>query len=242
MSNGEEREELADLARLFNSILGHDLRNPLSAIKMGAQMLLGSPTAPTDERTKRIAVRVVNSADRMTRMIEELLDFTRVRLGAGLDLNPSLFNLGELVTDLAEEIHAANSARQLNLEKSGDLVGTWDRDRLTQVFSNLLANAAVHGDVAVPVTVIMRGDDPAVLTVDVKNGGAIPPDILPEICKPFRRGASSARKGLGLGLYIAEEIVRLHGGKMTFTSTPEDGTCFRVSILRFPAGTELSIP
>lgn len=236
-----EGEQLADFARLFNSILGHDLRNPLSAIKMGAQMLLSSPAAPTDERTKRIAGRVVSSADRMTRMIEELLDFTRVHLGAGLDLTPSLFNLGELIADLAEEIHTTNSARQLNLEKSGDLVGSWDRDRLTQVFSNLLANAAVHGDVEVPVTVVVRGDHPRVLTVDVKNGGAIPPEVLPEICKPFKRGAFSARKGLGLGLYIADEIVRLHGGKMTFTSTPEAGTCFSVSILRSLAGTDLPI-
>lgn len=234
-----EGEQLADFARLFNSILGHDLRNPLSAIKMGAQMLLSSPAAPADERTKRIAGRVVNSADRMTRMIEELLDFTRVRLGAGLDLNPSLFNVGELISDLAGEIHATNPARLFNIEKSGDLVGTWDRDRLQQVFSNLLANAAFHGEVTTPVTVLVRGDDPSVLTVEVKNGGAIPPEILPEICKPLRRGASSSRRGLGLGLYIANEIARLHGGTMTFTSTPEKGTSFTVCIRRSLEGTEM---
>ncbi|MDX2023682.1 MAG: ATP-binding protein [Deltaproteobacteria bacterium] len=227
-----EAERVAHFAQVFIGILGHDLRNPLSAIKMGAQMLSMTPANAPADRVQKIGTRIANSADRMTRMIEQLLDFTRVRLGVGLEVRPSAFDLAELIADLVEELRAAHSQRTLTFSRDGAMVGTWDRDRLGQVFSNLLSNALVHGDAAAPVVVSINGTTNDQVVIEVSNGGAIPEDVMPDLLKPFRRGASSSRQGLGLGLFIADEIIRLHGGKMELTSTPQDGTRFKITLPR----------
>lgn len=227
-----EAERIAHFAQIFIGILGHDLRNPLSAIKMGAQMLSMTPPNAPPDRVQKIGTRVANSADRMTRMIEQLLDFTRVRLGVGLEVRPSAFDLAELLADIVEELRATHSQRTFTFERDGAVVGTWDHDRLGQVFSNLLSNALVHGDAAAPVVVSLRGSGDNNVVIEVSNGGAIPADVMPDLLKPFRRGASSSRQGLGLGLFIADEIIRLHGGTMELTSTEQDGTRFRIALPR----------
>ena len=225
---------MAQLAQTFISILGHDLRNPLSAIKMGAQMLSMTPANAPADRVQKIGTRVANSADRMTRMIEQLLDFTRVRLGPGLELRPSAFDVAEQLADMVEELSPLHNQRTLTLVREGAAVGTWDRDRLGQVLSTLLGNALVHGDPAVPVVVSVNGTNDDRVDITVSNGGPIPQDVMPDLLKPSRRGASAARQGVGLGLFIADEIVRLHAGKMELTSTSQDGTRVNITLPRTP--------
>lgn len=227
-----EIQGLSSFAKIFSSIIGHDLRNPLSAIKMGGQMLLSAPAVPTIERTQRIAGRIVSSADRMARMIEQLLDFTRLRLGVGLELEAATCDVGEVITQIADEAKATNAGRQIDVVRSGNLCGEWDRERLTRVFSNLVSNAVLHGEGAVPISISVKGETPSEVVVEVKNAGAIPAEAVPDLLKPLRRATSSSKGGLGIGLYIADEIVRLHKGALSFTSSVEEGTCFRVALPR----------
>jgi PAS domain S-box-containing protein len=223
-------EDNVRFSEMFAAVLGHDLRNPLSAIFTGAQLLL---RLAVDERQRRPAGRIITSAERMARMIDQLLDFTRIRLGAGLKIEPAAANLGELARQLVEETEAALGTR-IVFTRSGDTIGVWDADRLAQVLSNLLANAVQHGAGDRPATIHVDGRDPAGVVVDVWNRGRIPEDILPQIFEPFRgsRYQREQARGLGLGLYIAHEIVRAHGGAVTVDSTEAEGTTFRVGLPR----------
>jgi signal transduction histidine kinase/PAS domain-containing protein len=137
----EQAEQAAKFSELFLGMVGHDLRNPLNAIGTGAQLIL---VTAADDRQRRPAARIVASVQRMARMIEQLLDFTRIRLGRGISVQPAAMNLGELVRQIAEETETAQGCA-VALERDGDTAGSWDADRLGQALSNLLVNSAVHG-------------------------------------------------------------------------------------------------
>ncbi|HYO95864.1 MAG TPA: hybrid sensor histidine kinase/response regulator [Polyangiaceae bacterium] len=217
-------EDTIRLKDKYIGILGHDLRNPLNAIAGTARMMLRSSDLPTAHRTS--AERIVRASDRMTRMIEDVLDFTRGQLGGGIPVSAASGNLGEICQHAIEELKAAYPQREILFDAHGDLDGNWDRDRLHQVLSNLLRNAAEYGKGGVHVSA--EGED-RFIKLSVHNGGPpIPPDELPTIFEPFRRGSDSARSsaGLGLGLYIAREIVRAHGGTLDVRSSAADGTTF----------------
>jgi PAS domain S-box-containing protein len=226
----EEKARIQEFQERFLAILGHDLRNPLASIEMGAGILRQLPQEPA---AIRIIDRMHSSSLRMSRMIEQILDLTRTRLAGGIELNPRPMDLRDLIAHIAEELHLVYPERKIEL-RSELLPGVWDPDRLEQVFSNLIGNALLYGDPATPVGVDGRVDGDLVL-VDVHNGGpSIPDEIQSAIFSPFRRGErdsrSSKTEGLGLGLYISREVAIAHGGGIDLRSAVDEGTTFRVTL------------
>jgi signal transduction histidine kinase len=225
----QERTETLRLHEMFTAVLSHDLRNPLNVIAIGAQML---DRPDSDAHVRRTAVRMKASAQRMGRLIDDLLDSARVRLGRGIPLRLGPADLAPLVHRAVQEQEAGTSDTRVETTLTGDLGGYWDTDRLAQVLSNLLANAMTHG--AGSAQVIADGSDPRSVSLTVTNQGAIPPERLPHVFNPFSGGGEGRRSdGLGLGLYIVEQIVRAHGGTVHVSSTV-DTTSFTVMLPRVP--------
>ena len=215
---------------VFTGILGHDLRNPLSAILTSARLAMKRDEG---ERLHRPLARILNSGARMTRMIDQLLDFTRFRLGAGLALARVRCDLGQLMRQTVDELEDANPDSRVTLRCLGDLGGHWDGDRLSQVFSNLIGNALQHGVPASSVEVAVDGQDLAQVSVRVQNQGVIPADVVSTLFEPLAGGQSLVKgRGLGLGLFISRELVRAHGGQVGVVSQPAGGTVFTVVIPR----------
>ena len=173
----------------------------------------------------------------MSRMIEQILDFTRSRLGGGLELVFAPMNLREALVPIVDELRSAHPSATIQLQ-CPNLRGTWDRDRLEQVFSNLIGNALAHGDPNKPVTVT-AGAEALSAWVRVHNEGPpIPQELQSALFNPFRMGERSSRSpaGLGLGLYISNEVILRHGGQIEVRSTAVDGTTFRVVLPREALG------
>ena len=220
------------LNEMFMGILGHDLRNPLSAIITGAQ-ILGEQLS--EESHRRTLGRMKSAGQRMTDMVDQLLDLTRVRVGNGLDLVRASepFDVAELARRTIDELGSSYPDRLLTLETSGTTCSLGDSDRLLQLLSNLVGNALHHGDPTAPVTVRIAGTDRE-LVVEIENGGVIPPELQPSLFDPFRSRQRSARSvGLGLGLFIAQQIALGHGGSIEVESSAASGkTLFRVLLPR----------
>jgi PAS domain S-box-containing protein len=220
----------AEFGEKLIAIVSHDLRNPLNAIHLSVTQLLHSEALPA--REQRAAARIAKSTDRMKRMISELLDFTRGRLGGGIPIHRVPGDLRAVVRQGVEELEAAWPERTLRLHvEGGRFDGAWDADRLVQVVSNLGSNAVQYSPPETPVSFHLQEADGTVV-LEVHNEGApIPPEALPHLFDPFRR-ASSGGGGLGLGLYIVEQVVSGHGGRIDVRSTAESGTTFRVMLPR----------
>jgi signal transduction histidine kinase len=226
-----------DQARdMFLAILSHDLRNPLNSIAMSAALIprVGNP----DPESIGCASQIATNAQVMARMISDLLDYTRTRLGAGMPVSPAPMEMGSLCSDLIHEFQSAYPNRVIRLETDGDIHGEWDADRLRQAVSNLIGNAIQHGGEGTPVDLKLEGGISDVL-ISVHNGGPpIAPGELPKIFDPLVRGSSADtpkrnRPGsIGLGLYIAREIAKSHGGRIDVSSSIEDGTCFAMRLPR----------
>ena len=221
----------------FVGVLAHDLRNPLSAIKMGATVL--TMTAENDQRHARVASNILRSAARMGRMIEDVLDFTRERLGGAIPLKRERMDLEQLCREVVLEAKAAHDNVVLNCKFTGELTGEWDRDRLAQVLSNLIGNAIEHGD-GDAVSVVARGQSEDVV-IEVHNTGVpIPNEALGTIFEPLVHRpleGASARNNVGLGLFIARAIVTGHGGKIDVASSGDLGTTFTARLPRFERGS-----
>lgn len=226
----EELSRAVHISAMFVGILSHDLRNPLSAILAGAQLLgHGLP----EDRAARILSRLVSSGQRMGRMIDQLLDFTRARIGEGIPLACVPVDLAPLAEEVVEEGRAASPAALLLVATQGDTSGSWDRDRVSQILSNLVGNALQHGETSTAIEVALDGSRADRVELTVKNRGAIPPHLMPIIFNPFRgtlqkRGKS---KGLGLGLYVARQIALAHGGDLVVETTATD-TAFTLRLPR----------
>jgi two-component system sensor histidine kinase/response regulator len=217
-------EEASRLKDRFIGILGHDLRNPLTAITNSAHLLLRASDLP--ERHHNSAARILRASERMAQMIRDVLDFTRGQLGGGIPVEPTHADLAEICRRVVDETKAVHPQREIVLATRGDLSGHWDGARLEQVVSNLVGNAVHHGQGQILVEAICQEHD---VVLRVRNGGPpIPPEELPILFEPFNKGQSGGRRteGLGLGLYIVKEIVRAHGGTVQVQSSASEGTTF----------------
>jgi signal transduction histidine kinase len=230
LKNAEARLlEDAAFRERFVGMLGHDLRSPLSAISVGAQMLLRR--CNLDDPMVQTLQRINASATRMGRMIRDILDFTRGRQSGGIPLQRAPANLHVITQEAAAEAQTGHPGRRFIVETEGDVQGVWDRDRLAQVVTNLVSNAVAHGAADSPVWIRSHGEE-EVVTLEVTNlGNPIPPERLPHLFDPFRK-SGSASSGLGLGLYIVQEIVRAHGGVVGVASSEAKGTTFTVRLPR----------
>lgn len=208
---------------LFLGTVGHDLRNPLQTIVTATQVLAASQTLGGTER--KIVSTIERTADRMRRLIDQLLIFTQGVAG-GVPVQRDMIDLGELVRNTVRE-HSATS----DIVVEDGFVGqvSIDAERITQLMDNLVTNAIRYGAGKTTVKLSRDGND-AVISVH-NTGTPIAPDKLTTLFDPYRR-ASSARGGVGLGLYIVEQITRAHGGTVHVQSTTEHGTTFSV---RLPA-------
>jgi signal transduction histidine kinase len=230
-TQNELRDALAFRDKVLG-ILGHDLRNPLGAISMGAQTLL--LTSELSEDARRHIVRIERSSKRMAEMITTLLDFADSRFKSSISVSLAEVDLSPVVRAVVDELRASALGREIELTVEGDMTGAWDAARLEQVASNIVGNALKHGDGLVQVRLTAEIKD-VVLTVS-NRGTPIPVDRIHAIFQPFHAPPTAAQptaqRSLGLGLYIADQIVRAHHGSITVTSTAENGTIFSVRLPR----------
>ncbi|HEY7930446.1 MAG TPA: hybrid sensor histidine kinase/response regulator [Steroidobacteraceae bacterium] len=228
----QQRTQTLQMIEMFNAVLGHDLRNPLNAILTSAYVL---QRRVADDIAQETARRILSSGRRMSRMIEDVLDVSRVRLGGGVALRREPTELLGLVQRVIHEHQTACPDRSIELTHAGALQGNWDAGRLAQVLSNLIGNALQHGERSAAVQVSLDGTRAETVCIEVANRGRIPPALLPHIFEPFRGGAQRAGGGserLGLGLFIVQEIVRAHEGTVSVRSSEDQRTQFSVQLPR----------
>ncbi|NTX67324.1 PAS domain-containing protein [Myxococcus sp. CA051A] len=213
------------------AIVSHDLRNPLNAIHLTATALLRR-AGLSEEGVKGIG-RIRDATQRATRMIRDLLDFTQARVGERIPIRPRPMDLHGLIRQAVDELLLAHPQRHVHVELHGDGRLDADEDRLAQVVTNLVGNALQHSEPGSLVRVVLRQEEEGVC-LEVHNAGApIPPDLLPTLFEPYRRGpeARTNKGSIGLGLYISRQIVLGHGGRIDVDSA-EEGTRFRVWLPR----------
>jgi len=228
-----ERTETLRLNEMFVAILGHDLRNPLGAVLTAASLI---QRGYKEEVAQKASAQIINSGKRMGRLIDGMLDLARARLAGGIPLTRQPVSLDEVMQRVVQEHQAAFPESRIELQIDGDPAGHWDPDRLGQVAANLLGNAIRHGKPGETVQVLLDGSEPEQAIFSVANAGGIPPEVLPGIFDPFRSGAprGGQNEGLGLGLYIVQQIVQAHQGDIEVQSGADDKTIFTVKIPRQP--------
>jgi signal transduction histidine kinase len=231
-------EMMRDSQNVFLAILGHDVRNPLGSIAMGAQVLLQGGALP--EKSVAIARRIQSSTQRINELVSDLIDFSTGNLGSGMPVKPASMDFGAEARKIVDEIRGYHPERKIVVELEGDLNVIWDRSRMNQALSNLIGNAVQHGEKDHPVWVAIKGGEKDVV-LSVQNMGArIDPAHLRAMFDPAKRfsirsaseRSSSDRDNLGLGLYITREIVSAHGGEIRVSSTDAEGTMFTVTLPR----------
>lgn len=232
-----EARRRAEFEQQLIGIVSHDLRNPLSAIQLGASVL--ARREDLNERSLRSVLRIQASAERAVRMTRDLLDFTQVRLGGGLPLHRRPVDLHELAQQVIEELRISNPERELRVDLDGDAFGEWDPDRVAQMLSNLVGNAIQYSPADSRVTVRVHGDAPRVLLCVHNEGPPIPGDAKERLFRPLQRARTSganAGRSIGLGLFIVKHIVESHGGTIDVTSREGEGTTFIAWLPRLPSG------
>lgn len=220
---------------MFLAILGHDLRSPVGSINGAAQV---ARTTNEDSRAVKALSMIERNTKTMARLIGDLIDFASTGLGSAMPVTLSSFNLEDLGREVFEEFCFAYPQRTLRFHADGDLTGDWDAARLRQVLCNLMSNALQHGVTEEPVKLSIVSQESTVV-LSMQNGGPpIPSEILTTIFDPLMRyvqlesSQQKASKSIGLGLYIAQEIVLAHGGTIAVDSTVQDGTTFTVRLPR----------
>jgi signal transduction histidine kinase len=221
---------------MFLAILGHDLRNPLNSITMSAEMV--SVLSRGDAELSQAASQISAGASVMAAMIADLLDFTRTRLGPGMPLARTTVDLTRLCQEVVDEARSAHPTRTVRFQPHPGLSGRWDPARLRQVVSNLLGNALQHGAESAPVEVSLRSEGSDALIAVHNWGPPIPAAALPNLFEPLVRSSSPELRGqrrpgsIGLGLYIAREVVAAHDGTIEVQSSEKAGTVFEVRLPR----------
>lgn len=216
-------QQMAELREQFIGILGHDLRNPLAAIGSGTAMLLKTPL---NDKATRIVALMQGAVGRMESLINTVLDFARSRMGSGLELELKRAEIGPALQQVMDELQVTHPDRSIVARFEAEGLLQADGARISQLFSNLLANALTHGDPDRPIEVTALLVDNT-FSLSVANAGEpIPPELQAALFRPFSRSArNSGGSGLGLGLYISDQIAKAHGGSIAVQSG-EDQTRF----------------
>ena len=226
----DQLKQALRMNEIFVAVLGHDLRNPLAAILNGAELV---SRLATDEKLTKVAGLMRSSGERMARMIEQLLDVARIRSGR-LEMKPAEGDLKELSRTLIDELQKQGEGNRVVLSAAGPTTGRFDADRIGAAISNLVGNALQHGRIGTKVRVHIDGTDASQLRLQVANDGVIPAGTLATIFEPFHSSGptSSMHGGLGLGLYIVNEFVNAHGGKVSARSNETEGTVIELGLPR----------
>jgi sigma-B regulation protein RsbU (phosphoserine phosphatase) len=216
-------QETAELREQFIAVLGHDLRNPLAAIRSGARILRRSGALQEQQKEFRVLDMMDATVTRMSDLIDDILDFARGRLGSGITLHRDAQPLQPVLEQVVEELRTASPDRLIETTFEIDQPVDCDRKRIGQLASNLIGNALTHGAPDQPVRVGAQTED-GHFTLWVANAGdPISEAAMQRLFEPFFRGdVRASRHGLGLGLHIASQIAQAHGGRIDVSSTPKE--------------------
>jgi PAS domain S-box-containing protein len=229
----DELQRRAEFDQQLIGIVSHDLRNPLNAIGMATSLLL--KRGKLDDQQGKIVARIISSAERATRLIGDFLDFTQARAVGRLPIRPRPANIREIARQVFDEVHLFHADRPATIAHEGNETGVWDPDRIAQLVGNLVANAFQHGSADGGVHVRTRGTDTDV-TIEVQNDGVpIEAAAMTRLFEPFERGvraSTSSGSSVGLGLFIARQIVAAHQGEIAVQSSEDTGTVFIVRLPR----------
>ena len=235
---------LRESQHVFLAILGHDVRNPLGAISMGTQLIMQDEALPA--KHQRVAAQILKSTQRVTEIVADLLDFSTSHLGGGIPVTPGEMDLRTECEAVVQEMKTFHPGRLIALAMHGDLHVVWDRARISQALSNLIANAVQHGSATEAVSIGVRREQSEIACTIHNTGAVIAAAQLKTMFDPVKtftiktvseRSASQSHH-LGLGLYITHEIVLAHGGTIKVTSSAAHGTTFT---LRIPAQAVLAL-
>jgi len=226
-------QQLDKLRNTLLAVLAHDLRGPLQAIVMTGDVM--SLLELEHPRMRVLASRVKRAGARMNELIDDFLTFLTPTIGGEIPIEREDLDMADVCRDIVAEVNATLHTEQVHLQSAGNTRGRWDRARVQQILSNLLRNAVEHGAKHRCVTVMMNGDARGV-NISVHNfGEPIPAHALNAIFKPLvqlSQSPASKRDHLGLGLFIAKELVERHGGRIGVSSSAEGGTTFHFFLPR----------
>lgn len=227
-------EAVENTRKTVLGVLGHDLRSPIGAVMMASDLLRESKTVA--ERDRKLATQISESVRRANQMVADLLDLARCNLGGGIPVKPEHTDISALCASVVEELRTGFPHAQIVMNVSEVAMGMYDPSRMEQVFTNLISNAVRHGDPKQPINVTLSQDANYSVFRVQNRGELIPASVMPHLFNPQARYSSYAAKergpaaGLGLGLFIAAEIVTAHGGEIEVVSTLELGTVFEVRL------------
>ncbi|MGZ0714280.1 ATP-binding protein [Pseudomonas palleroniana] len=209
------------------AIVSHDLKNPLTAIRMASDFLSrGERTA----KEQQLLGHISQSSERAQRMIADLLDFTQARVGQGITIKIAPLNLHDVIRHAVDELRVAFPKATLEHRAEGQGNACLDADRVQQIIGNLVANSVAYGDLRQPITITSRLSDSGCEVAVHNHGAAIPEALLAGLFEPMTRGTDQGSdvRSVGLGLYIVRELAKVHGGDVAVSSAVADGTTFTV--------------
>jgi signal transduction histidine kinase len=221
---------------MFLAILGHDLRNPLGTVITGATFVMRATDIPS--KYVLAATRIFNSGQRMSKLIGDLIDFTRTHLGSGIPIKPKRMNLAEVCMNVVEELRTSHPERIIDFSTFAREDVFADDDRLAQVLSNLIGNALQYGARHEPIGVSISSTEQEVSVAVNNKGPVIPAAKLGSVFDPLVRLAATENlddvreTSLGIGMFIAREIVSAHNGSIAVESNEREGTTFRITVPR----------
>lgn len=238
----EEAAIRAKFAEQMMGIVSHDLRNPLSTLRLVSELLLRAPSM-TEDKLKDMAKRMRRAVDAGDRLIADMLDFTAARIGKGIAVTLKQINLHEVVAQALADLAVRFPEREFRHAKIGDSTTMADPDRISQLLGNLVVNALTYGSTSEPIDVLSEARPESALVTVVNQGVPIEPELIPKLFEPMTRGESAdhGHRSVGLGLFIVSEIARAHSGRVIVESSPQRGTRFTV-LLPQVSTLEIEVP